>query len=236
MNLTPVAENLWTVTQPFRYLGLEVGTRMTIVRLSTGDLILISPIQLQASDCPTLNALGPVRHLMAPNRSHYLFLNQAQDLYPDAVVWGVEGLADKRPELTLDALLNQPGHFGDDLDYLPIEGFGALLPRGIALAYETVFLHRPSCSLILTDIAFNFDTTYPWVTQLAARVLGTYNELKPSKFEKWGSRNQAKVKTSIQRVLAWDFDRVIPAHGSIIETDGKAQFKAGFEWFLGEAL
>lgn len=235
MNLIPVAENLWTVTHPFRYLGLEVGTRMTIVRLSTGDLILISPVQLQASDCPSLNALGTVRHLMAPNRSHYLFLNQVQDLYPDAVVWGVEGLAEKRPELKLDALLNQPGNFGDDLDYLPIDGFGALLPRGIALAYETVFLHRPSRSLILTDIAFNFDDSYPWVTQLAARVLGTTG-LKPSKFEKWGSREKDKVKASIQRVLAWDFDRVIPAHGSIVETDGKAQLKAGFEWFLDEAL
>ncbi|WP_375498341.1 hypothetical protein [uncultured Nostoc sp.] len=30
----------------------------------------------------------------------------------------------------------------------------------------------------------------------------------------------------------WDFERVIMAHGSIIEQDGKSQFKAGYEWFL----
>lgn len=236
MNLIPLAENLWTVTQPFRYLGLEVGTRMTVVRLSQGELILISPIQLQTDDGAILNALGTVGHLIAPNQFHHLYLGQAQSLYPDAMVWGVDGLAEKRPDLKLDRLLNQTGSFGDELDYLPFEGFGALLPRGICLAHETVFWHRPSRSLILTDTSFHFDEAYPWVTQLATRVLGSYNVLKPSYFEKWGSRDKAKVKASVQKVLAWDFDRVIPAHGSIVETDGKAQFKAGFEWFLEEVL
>lgn len=236
MKLIPLAENLWTVTQPFQYLGLEVGTRMVVVRLSQGELILISPIRLQEGNCTTLNALGSVRHLIAPNQSHHLFLHQAQSLYPEATVWGVEGLAEKRPDLNLDALLNQANSFGEELDYLPFEGFGALLPRGISLIHETVFWHRSSRSLILTDITFNFDDTYPWGTQLAARILGSYKMLKPSYYQKWGSRNKAKVKLSVQKVLEWDFDRVIPAHGSIVETDGKAQFRAGFEWFLGQTL
>lgn len=236
ITLIPIADNLWTVTQPFSYLGLEIGTRMVIVRLSGGELILISPIQLQASDCPTLNNLGTVRHLIAPNQFHHLYLGSAQALYPDATAWGVEGLAEKRPDLRLDSLLNQAGSFGGELEYLPFQGFGALLPRGICLAHETVFWHRSSRSLILTDSSFHFDETYPWVTQLAARVLGSYKVLKPSYFEKWGSRDKAQVKASVQKVLAWEFDRVIAAHGSIVETDGKAQVKAGFEWLLGEAL
>lgn len=235
-NLIPVAENLWNATQPFSYLGLEVGIRMVIVRLNSGELLLISPIQLQASDCATLDALGLVSHLIAPNLFHHLFFGPAQSLYPEAKAWGVEGLAEKRPDLRLDGLLNQAGNFGPDLEYLPLEGFGALLPRGICLAHETVFWHRPSRSLILTDSSFHFDETFPWGTQLAARIMGSYKTLKPSYFEKLGSRDKAQVKASVRKVLAWDFDRVIMAHGSIVETDGKAQFTAGFEWLLGETL
>ncbi len=236
MNLISVANNLWTATQPLRFLGLEIGARMVVVRLSQGDLILISPIQLHEGDRSTLDALGTVRHLVAPNLFHHLFLDQAHSLYPKATTWGVEGLADKCPHLKLDALLNQPGNFNGELDYFPFEGFAAILPWEIAPANETVFLHRSSRTLLLTDTAFNFDEQSSWETQLAARMLGSYKVLKPTYFEKWGSRDKAKVETSVRRVLAWDFDRVIPAHGSIVETHGKAQLRSGYEWFLGHSL
>jgi hypothetical protein len=33
-------------------------------------------------------------------------------------------------------------------------------------------------------------------------------------------------------VLAWDFDRVVPGHGEIVETDGKRAVIEGFDWIL----
>lgn len=236
MILIPLADNLWTVPQPFRYLGLEVGIRMVIIRLSQGELILISPVHLQADDRAAINNLGPVRHLIAPNQFHHLYLEQAHALYPEAKVWGVEGLTKKHPDLAFEGLLNQAGSFNEELDYFPFEGFGALLLRGIELAHETVFFHRSSRSLILTDTAFNFDQQCTWETKLAARLLGSYGKLKPSKFEQWGTRDKAKVETSVRKVLEWDFERVILAHGSIVETDGKQKFRSGYEWFLGHSL
>ena len=236
MNLIPITHNLWTTTQPLRFLGLEVGTRMTTVRLSNGDLVLISPVLLNESDRPTLDALGAVRHIIAPNLFHHLFIGQAQTLYPDAKVWGVEGLSEKRPDLTFDALLDQSGSFLNELDYLPFRGFGSILPQGIVLANETLFHHRPSRTLILTDTAFNFDQNSSLGMQLAARVLGSYNSLKPSRLEKWGTKDKNAVETSVRQVLAWDFDRVIPAHGGIIESNGKSEFQAGYEWFLGRKI
>ena len=236
MNLIPITNNLWTASQPLRFLGLEVGARMTVVRLSNDELVLISPISLRGADCLTLDGLGTVRHIIAPNLFHHLFIDQTQTLYPRATVWGVEGLADKRPDLKIDALLNRVGTFANELDYLPFAGFAAILPRGIVQANETVFYHRPSRTLILIDIAFNFDQSSGLGTQLAARIMGSYNVLKPSRMEKWGTRNKDKVEASIRQVLAWDFDRVIPAHGSIVETNGKAELQAGYEWFLERKL
>ena len=236
MTLTPIATNLWTTAQPLRFLGLEVGARMSVVRLSDGELVLISPVSLTEGLGDRLDELGTVAHIIAPNLFHHLFMGQAQARYPQAKVWGVEGLAEKRPDLKLDALLNAAGSFAGDLDYLPFKGFEVILPRGIAAVNETVFFHRPSRTLILTDIAFNFDDSSSLGTQLAARVLGSYNSLKPTLLEKWGTRDRVKVEASVWQVLAWDFERVVPAHGSVINVGGKAAFQAGYEWFLNQKL
>ncbi len=236
MTLIEIAPNLWTATQPLRFLGLAVGSRMTVVRLPSQDLVLISPIELGEDERESLDQLGTVRHIIAPNLFHHLSIATTQALYPDAKVWGVTGLAEKCPDLRLDALLNTPGNFGNVLDYRPFEGFAAILPRGIKLAQETVFFHRPSRTLILTDIAFNFDQTSDLLTRLAAQMLGSYQTLRPSRLEKWGSRDKATVEASVRQVLTWDFDRVIPGHGAIVENLGKSQFQAGYEWFLGKSL
>ena len=236
MGIVAVTDDLWVAHQPLRFLGLEIGTRMTVVRLSNGELVLISPIRLEESDRQDLNNLGIVRHIVAPNLFHHLYVQQAHTLYPEATIWGVEGLAKKCPELKIDALVNQTGSFKDELDYFPFQGFGSILPQGIVLANETVFFHRSSRTLILTDTAFNFDQSYSLVTQLAVRTLGSYNSLRPTRLEKWGTPDKDKVAASVRRVLTWDFDRVIPAHGSIVETGGKDAFKAGYEWFLGCTL
>ncbi|MDJ0706098.1 MAG: DUF4336 domain-containing protein [Leptolyngbyaceae cyanobacterium MO_188.B28] len=236
MPLIEIAPDLWTANQPLRFLGLEVGSRMTVVRLPSQDLVLISPIGLGEDDLQALDQLGAVSHIIAPNLFHHLSIGSTHMRYPKAKVWGVAGLMEKRSDLQFDALLTEPGSFEESLDYCQFQGFASILPRGVKPVHETVFYHRSSHTLILTDIAFNFDQTNPLSTRLAARVLGSYNTLQPSRLEKWGSRDKATVEKSVRRVLAWDFDRVIPGHGSVIEAGGKAQFKAGYEWFLSKAL
>lgn len=236
MLLAEIASDLWTVTQPLRFLGVEVGSRMTIVRLPSQKLVLISPIHLKQEDRVALNQLGTVGYIVAPNLFHHLSINTARALYPDAQVWGVEGLPEKRPDITFDALLTTPGSFEGVLDYSPFQGFNALLPTGIQPVQETVFCHHPSRTLILTDSAFNFDETNRLGTRLAAQVLGSYKSLRPSRLEKWASRDKARVAASVQHVLSWDFDRVIPGHGSIVDSDGKQQFRSGYEWFLARSL
>ena len=57
-------------------------------------------------------------------------------------------------------------------------------------------------------------------------------QLEPTLLEKLACRDKTQVKHSIQKVLCWDFHRVIMAHGSIIERDGKRQLQAGYEKFL----
>ncbi len=236
MVLAEITPDLWTATQPFKFLGLEIGSRMTVVRLPSGGLVLISPIKLSESHRQALDELGEVQHIVAPNLFHHLFLGGAQRLYPDAKTWGVAGLPEKRPDLKFDQLLTEPGAFEGVLEYLQVQGFASVLPSGIELAHETVFYHRPSRTLILTDTSFNFDETNPLAVRIVGWIGGSYKSLSPSRLEKWGTRDKAAVETSVREILRWDFDRVIPGHGSMVETNGKAAFESGFEWFLGKSL
>lgn len=139
------------------------------------------------------------------------------------------GLPEKRRDLTFDKILPPVGDFEVVLDFRAFQGFQVIMPSGIKPICETVFCHHPSGTLILTDTAFSFDETYRLATRLAAQILGSYKVLRPSRLEKWGSREKATVAASVRHILGWSFDRVIPGHGSIVETDGKAQFKAGYE-------
>lgn len=236
MPLIAIASNLWTLDQSLRFLGWEVSSRMTVVRLPSQDLVLISPVELNDGDRHFLNQLGAVRHIIAPNLFHHFSISSTQALYPEAKVWGVAGLPQKRPNLKLDALLTQPGNFEEVLDYRPLQGFEAILPNGIKPIQETVFFHRPSRTLVVTDIAFDFEHINSFSTHLAAQILGSYKTPSKPSLEKWGHPDEAVVEASVRQVLAWDFDRVIPGHSAVVKTNGKAQFKAGYEWFLNKVL
>jgi hypothetical protein len=233
MILTETACNLWTATQPLRFLGIDIGSRMSVVRLPSGALVIISPIELTEHDCQMLNSLGTVEQIIAPNLFHHFSIGSAQALYPHAQTWGVAGLQEKRPDVTFTHQFSSAGSFENTLDYLPFNGFKTIMPNGIKPANETVFYHRLTRTLIITDIAYNFDRNNTLGTRFAAKVLlGSYETLMPSRFEKLATRHKSQVADSVKQVLNWDFDRVIPGHGSIVETGGKEQFEAGYQWFL----
>lgn len=238
MNLIPLGSNIWTAVQSLDFFGLEVGNRMTVIRLKSGALVLISPIQLNKEDCEKLNCLGAVSHIIVPNLLlHDLHVSRTQELYPIAKLWGVEGLAEKRPDLKIDDLLNQLGGFEDDLQYSPFEGLRTALPLwNVIDINETVFFHKPSRTLILTDVAFNFDEDNAFKTQIVARLLGCYKTLRPSWVEKKLSTNKTAIEASVRKILSWDFAYIAPAHGGIVEENGKAEFRSAFEWFLDKSL
>lgn len=76
--------NLWVAEQPQKFFGLQVGTRMTIIRLSDSLLILISPIKIDSQLQQQLDNLGEVKYIIAPNLFHYLYIAECQKIYPDA--------------------------------------------------------------------------------------------------------------------------------------------------------
>jgi len=89
------------------------------------------------------------------------------------------------------------------------------------LINEVVFLHRESRTLILTDLIFNFTSDLPLLTKVFLKLDGAYNNFSvPRLLRYFVIKDWVKARESFGRLLAWDFDRVILAHGSILETGG----------------
>src|SRR5262249_7238680 len=68
-------------------LPLPFTTRMTVVRLSNGDLFLHSPIKFDVRLANELLGFGAVRHLVSPNQFHYAHIGGWAKAFPNAVSW-----------------------------------------------------------------------------------------------------------------------------------------------------
>ncbi len=217
---------LWVAETPLRFFGLEVGTRMSVVRLSNGDLWLHSPVELTGRLRRELDRLGPVRFVVCPNRMHHVFVEPYFSAYPAARVFASPGLPEKRPELPFHGTLGdgpEPGWDGE-LDQLVF--------RGELQLREVVFFDQESRSLILTDLLQSAHPESPPLTRLVHRLYRTYENPGPPLPVRLGFVNKAAARVSLERVRAWDFERIVLAHGHLVEGGGKAAFLRAFS-FLG---
>ena len=222
--LRRLADDVWVTERPQRFFGLPVGARMTVIRLSGGRLLLHSPLPLDAALRVELDALGRVACAVAPNRLHHLYAGDVVRTYPEARLWVAPGLPEKRPDLV------HAGVLGDEA---PVEWRGELEQaffRGRPYENEVAFFHPATRTLILCDLAFNFGPRDAWPTRVLMSLLRSYGKLGPSKLDPLLIRDRAAARASRDRILAWDFDRVIVAHGDVQESGGYPLMRDGYAW------
>jgi Domain of unknown function (DUF4336) len=225
--LRELAQDLWIAERSQRFYGLEVGTRMSVIRLADGSLLLHSPVALEAALRAELDRLGPVRYAVAPNRVHHLYAGEVARHYPESKLWVGPGLERKRPDLSFEGVLGDeaPPAWRGQLDQVFF--------RGRPYENEVVFLHRASRTLILCDLAFHFGPRAQPLTRLLMRAIGSYGRFGPSRLDPLLIRDRAAARASLLRILAWDFDRVIVAHGDdVLESGGREALRSGYAWLL----
>src|SRR6185503_5363363 len=223
-----LARDIWIAERPQRFYGLEVGTRMTVIRLLDGRLLLHSPIVLDAEVRRELDAIGRVRFVVAPNRVHHLHAGEVAEAYPEARLWVAPGLDRKRPDLRFVAVLGDepPAEWRGQVDQVFF--------RGRPYENEVVFCHRASGTLVMCDLAFNFGPRTATATRLLMTLLRSYGHFGPSTLDPWLIRDRGAARQSLERILAWDFDRVIVAHGDILPSGGREALRRGYAWLLAD--
>ena len=206
-----------------RFAGVETGTRMSVVRLANGGLFVHSPVSLDAATREAVDALGPVKAGVAPSRFHPLYACEWSRAYPDAVLCACPGLERKRPDLSWHRVLgDEPeAEWRSEIDQV---FFGAR-----SLENEIVFFHRSSRTLICADLIFNLANHPSLLTRIVARLIGSR---KPGAtlLERVLIRKRAAAREQVDRMLAWDFDRIVLAHGAIIEAGGHQVLRRAYAW------
>ena len=234
--LKPVGEGLWVADGPIvrmAYIGLSFPfpTRMVVARLANGDLFLWSPTQPDGGLLAEIDAVGPVRHLVSPNKIHYAHIAAWKRIYPEATTWASPGVRVRAASQGLDV------SFEADLGDLPEEvwrgDLDQLVFRGSRLMEEVVFFHRRTRTLILADLIENFEAAklggaWRWLVRLAGAADPDGKAPIDLRLTFLGGKDAARA--SFERMLSWGPEKVIMAHGRPYERDGAAELRRAFRW------
>jgi hypothetical protein len=251
MVIRDIVPGITTLSVPFELAGrVKTGGRGTIVRLSTGSLAIFSPVCLTPEVRAKTESLGTLRYIVALNIEHHLFISSWVEAFPGADVICMEGLPEKREKneatkgvkfthvFTSQSKTNMKisAEFDSEFQY---EFLNSHQNK------ELVFLHQPTGTLIEADLIFNLPATEQYsktvkaadsgfLTKLAASILHTRGDIIWQKRILWylsGAKDRGGFALSVQRMRQWSFDRIIPCHGDVIETGGKAVLDRVTEWF-----
>ena len=220
--LQPIAPGIWDLNAPLSVLGMHLGHRMTIVRLANGSLWVHSPVAHDSALAAELAVLGPVAHVVAPNAMHDTYLEGWFAAYPRARFHGAKGFSRYRPDLKFTDTLN------DHADAAWSEIMDQKVIQGAPRLNEVVFLHRPSRTLILTDLIFNLGPEMPLLSRVLLKANGCFDCVACSRLLRTTIKNRAAFRTSLDTVLAWDFDRVVLSHGRNLESGGRTALREAF--------
>lgn len=218
--LIQIAPDLYSLVGEWE--GTSFKRRMTVVRLRDGRLVIHSAIRLRESDYARLDALGKVAWIVVPNAFHGSEARFYQERYPEArLLVSAEAARQVAKSARVDGVLpgSWPQEAGSELE--------CILFEGTRLLGESVFFHRPSRTLLLTDLAFNLRCEVRGFEKAFFRWNQIDGGLRPSRiFRTFFVRDRARAGDSFRRILALDFERVIVSHGEIQETGGKEALRA----------
>ncbi len=224
-DLEKIAPSLWIHTQDFAMQGVEVGTRSILIEYAPEKLMLICPGPSSVPYAEHINALGQMAHIVAPNGFHHLYLPKAAKHWPEAQVWGPGAVKKKQPDVALTQL--EP-----DFVFPWQDTVKTLATRG-TLLQEYVFFHEASRTLVVTDLVFNVLHPKGWKAHLLTFVMGTRGKLACSRLiKRVALKDRAAFKQSLQTILKWDFERIVMAHGEVLEKNARNAFTQAMAFVL----
>jgi hypothetical protein len=235
--LKPIADGLWVVDGGVSWMALAIGlripfpTRMVVIQLPSGGLVLWSPTAPSHRLRAQVDALGPVAHLVSPNKLHYAQIGAWKRAYPDAVAWASPGVRERarasRMEVTFDADL------GDAAEQAWDGTLDQVVFRGSRVVEEVVFFHRASRTAILADLIENFEPRRLGTVMAATmRLVGASDPDGKAtlNYRMTFAGNHDIARASLARLLAWAPERIVFAHGRWYERDGTAELRRAFRW------
>jgi len=196
------------------------------VRFADGTLWVCSPIALTEALAQEIDALGPVRHLVSPNKIHHLFLSDWKQRWPAARLYAPPGLARRRRDLHFDAELS------DHPDRAWAADIDQVVFHGSVLMEEVVFFHRASRTAVVTGLVQRFDPAAVhgwrgWLMRLDGIVGQGGSTPRDWRLSFVDRRAARRAKATL---LGWGPQQVVIAHGACAREGGREVLERALRW------
>jgi hypothetical protein len=223
----PFGDSIWVCDgDHVSSFGYAYPTRTVIIKLEGGDLFVWSPIQLTDRLKSAIDQIGPVKHLVAPNSLHHLFMKQWQEAYPAATSYAAPKLKARRKDL----------HFDFDLEDAPStaweEELDQVIVRGNLITTEVVFFHKKSRTVIFADLLQQFPSSSisGWRSLVArADLMISDAPTVPRKYRA-AFINRRAGRITISKIMEWPLERIVMAHGPTVTQNARDVLNRSFHW------
>jgi hypothetical protein len=227
--LKEFGQNIWIVDGPnVRDMGVMFTTRMTIVKLHDGSVWVDSPVSASYETLKEITALGSIRYIVAETPRHVWRLSAWHTLFPEAQLWisRITPFTLKKGHLPYTGILTDTPvqAWEGDLEQLPF--------KGSPLIEEVLFLHKDSHTVIMGDLIQNHIVmkNHP-ISNAILKLEGVISPLGGVALDlKLAFTHRNIARNSLKKLLSWDFDKLIIAHGGCIEKDAKLYVERSFRW------
>jgi len=230
-----VTKDVWIFSKPFHRFGIiPFGGRSTAIKLSDGNVWVLASTPLSPETKETLDELGPVKYIVAADAVHWMFLKEFKQAYPEAKLIGVQPHIQKKElaELKFDGAY---GHDADGTTYGFENDIKACYFSGFQNK-DVAFFHPASKSLIEADLLLNLPPTEQF-SKAGSGYFPFANHISPGtwlhqRFLGGVTTDKAAMRRDAKTVAGWDFNRIIPCHGDVIEETGKKAWEDTYKSFL----
>ncbi|BGP54890.1 hypothetical protein JCM8202_003399 [Rhodotorula sphaerocarpa] len=236
---------------PFKRMGVvPFGGRSTAIKLKDGTVWLAASHPLTPSTMETIGKMGPVKHIVMLDAEHNMYTKQYYDAYPAAKVyiparatetWRKKGwIPSDGSKFFSFGAGSKPGEAVEDPFEESTGGEIKSADFGKAFINEDIaFLHAPTKTMIEADLLLNLAPheqyahsakreSLPFLSDHAKPGTGLHQKFVHG----LAAKDKEGMKAAAEKVAAWDFDRIIPCHGDVIETGGKKAWLETYKSFF----
>ncbi|KAF7334270.1 hypothetical protein MSAN_02388600 [Mycena sanguinolenta] len=252
-----VAAGVWTFSRPFARLGIfPVGGRSTAVKLTNGGVWVLASTALNPETKAKLDELGPVQYIISADAVHHLFLGALPVHHTKGAYNNdhMQGNSNKRTQPPSSSAPQLPSHAPTKSSFSTACGVRTRPTPNTALRKtskhgdyfsgfknkDVAFFHPASKTMIQADLLFNLPCTEQYSKTKSSGSLPLLGALGPTSWlhQKFGTamgEDKAAMKRDVKTVTDWDFTRIIPCHGDVIETGGKQAWLEAYKAYLDPA-
>ncbi|RYD33415.1 MAG: hypothetical protein EOP85_20810 [Verrucomicrobiaceae bacterium] len=220
MKLKTLVPDLWEMTFPLTLLGVDLQRNVTILRLSSGKLLIHSTAPFTDHDISVIRELGEPAWIADVLLRHDTFAREGTAAFPGLPYLVPDGF--EAEGVSFQPLIPPPAEWAGEIEVLAVEGvpsFG-----------EIVMFHKASRTLVVGDLLFNFSDKSDLFTKALLAIGSVHGKYDPGITRPFAHaiEDRGALAASLGKILEWDFDRIIVGHGDPIHSGGKELLRETF--------